>query len=75
MRGVGRSGNYVVVFDPLDGSSNIDAGVSTGSIYGIYSATTSCMVDGGDQARAFQRLVEGQPVMAQNNGWPLDLWF
>ena len=24
------SGNYVVVFDPLDGSSNIDAGISTG---------------------------------------------
>ncbi|KAI5073597.1 hypothetical protein GOP47_0011610 [Adiantum capillus-veneris] len=30
------SGNYVVVFDPLDGSSNIDAAVSTGSIFGIY---------------------------------------
>jgi hypothetical protein len=26
----------VVVFDPLDGSSNIDAGISTGSIFGIY---------------------------------------
>ncbi len=25
------SGNYVVVFDPLDGSSNLDAGISTGS--------------------------------------------
>merc|ERR1712023_53128 len=24
------SGNYIVVFDPLDGSSNIDAGISTG---------------------------------------------
>lgn len=28
------SGNYVVVFDPLDGSSNIDAGISVGSIWG-----------------------------------------
>ncbi|KGG52446.1 hypothetical protein DI09_170p50 [Mitosporidium daphniae] len=27
---------YAVVFDPLDGSSNIDAGVSIGSIFGIY---------------------------------------
>nr|ACJ84345.1 unknown [Medicago truncatula] len=27
------SGNYIVVFDPLDGSSNIDAAVSTGSIF------------------------------------------
>jgi hypothetical protein len=24
------SGNYIVVFDPLDGSSNIDAGISVG---------------------------------------------
>jgi len=28
------SGNYIVVFDPLDGSSNIDAGISVGSIFG-----------------------------------------
>ncbi|CAK0782523.1 hypothetical protein CVIRNUC_005741 [Coccomyxa viridis] len=29
-------GEYSVVFDPLDGSSNIDCGVSIGTIYGIY---------------------------------------
>jgi len=29
-------GKYCVVFDPLDGSSNIDAGVSIGTIFGIY---------------------------------------
>ena len=29
-------GRYCVVFDPLDGSSNIDAGVSIGTIFGIY---------------------------------------
>lgn len=29
-------GNYCVVFDPLDGSSNIDAGVNVGTIFGIY---------------------------------------
>lgn len=27
---------YVAVFDPLDGSSNIDCNVSVGSIFGIY---------------------------------------
>ena len=27
---------YVVVMDPLDGSSNIDAGVSVGTVFGIY---------------------------------------
>lgn len=31
-------GDYVVVFDPLDGSSNIDCGVSVGTIFGIYKA-------------------------------------
>lgn len=37
------SGNYIVVFDPLDGSSNIDAAVSTGSIFGIYSPNDECI--------------------------------
>ncbi len=27
---------YVAVFDPLDGSSNIDASIPTGTILGIY---------------------------------------
>jgi fructose-1,6-bisphosphatase I len=31
------SGRYVVIFDPLDGSSNIDANVSVGTIFGVYS--------------------------------------
>lgn len=29
-------GKYCVVFDPLDGSSNIDAGVNVGTIFGVY---------------------------------------
>jgi len=31
-----QKGKYCVVFDPLDGSSNIDAGVNIGTIFGIY---------------------------------------
>ncbi|XP_020298664.1 fructose-1,6-bisphosphatase 1 [Pseudomyrmex gracilis] len=31
-----KSGKYIVCFDPLDGSSNIDCLVSVGSIFGIY---------------------------------------
>jgi fructose-1,6-bisphosphatase I len=31
----GTGGKYVVVFDPLDGSSNIDVNVSTGTIFSI----------------------------------------
>lgn len=30
------NGEYFVVFDPLDGSSNIDCGLPTGTIFGIY---------------------------------------
>ncbi len=30
------TGKYIVVFDPLDGSSNIDANVSVGTIFGIW---------------------------------------
>ncbi|KAK9798934.1 hypothetical protein WJX73_003803 [Symbiochloris irregularis] len=39
------SGNYVVVFDPLDGSSNIDAGISVGSIFGVYAPSEECDVN------------------------------
>jgi fructose-1,6-bisphosphatase I len=31
-----RRGNYILVYDPLDGSSNIDANVTIGTIFGIY---------------------------------------
>lgn len=31
-----KRGKYIVCFDPLDGSSNIDCIVSVGSIFGIY---------------------------------------
>eukprot|EP00188_Purpureofilum_apyrenoidigerum_P001817 Plantae.Rhodophyta-Purpureofilum_apyrenoidigerum.ctg20456.p1 GENE.Plantae.Rhodophyta-Purpureofilum_apyrenoidigerum.ctg20456~~Plantae.Rhodophyta-Purpureofilum_apyrenoidigerum.ctg20456.p1 ORF type:complete len:415 (+),score=86.34 Plantae.Rhodophyta-Purpureofilum_apyrenoidigerum.ctg20456:26-1246(+) len=46
------SGNYVCVFDPLDGSSNIDAAVATGTIFGIFNEDDSepCLIneDEGD---------------------------
>jgi len=29
-------GNYILLFDPLDGSSNIDVNVSIGTIFGLY---------------------------------------
>ena len=34
-------GKYCVVFDPLDGSSNIDAGVNIGTIFGVYKVVSS----------------------------------
>lgn len=56
------SGNYIVVFDPLDGSSNIDAAVSTGSIFGVYSPNDECLADIGDNPtldQVTQRCVVG----------------
>jgi len=38
-------GNYVVCFDPLDGSSNIDAGISVGSIFGVFEPSEQCLVE------------------------------
>ena len=40
-------GQYCVVTDPLDGSSNIDCNVSTGTIFGIYKRNPSAE-DGGN---------------------------
>lgn len=34
---VAGNGRYVVVHDPLDGSSNIDSNVSIGTIFGVYA--------------------------------------
>lgn len=52
------SGKYVVIFDPLDGSSNIDANVSIGTIFGIYrrrSRSGAASLD--DALQAGSRLV------------------
>jgi fructose-1,6-bisphosphatase I len=37
---IGRNGKYVVLIDPLDGSSNIDVNVSIGTIFSIYRRIT-----------------------------------
>merc|ERR1711990_1438639 len=36
---------YVAVFDPLDGSSNVDANIPTGTIFGIYEEPEGCEID------------------------------
>lgn len=42
------SGNYIVVFDPIDGSANIDIALTTGSIFGIYGPDQQCLADMDD---------------------------
>ena len=44
---VDQMGEYTVAFDPLDGSSNIDANINIGSIFGIYQ-TNEPMPSGKD---------------------------
>ena len=39
-------GDYVLLFDPLDGSSNIDANVSIGTIFSIHRRVTPSGTDG-----------------------------
>ncbi len=46
---------YVIAFDPLDGSSNIDVNVSIGTIFGIYERNCSgAAVDVSDPSDFFQ---------------------
>ena len=40
MCGDGKNGKYIVLIDPLDGSSNIDVNVSIGTIFSIYRRVT-----------------------------------
>src|SRR5262245_1614243 len=42
-----KRGPYVLVFDPLDGSSNIDANVNIGTIFGIYKRRDPNATDDG----------------------------
>lgn len=44
------SGNYIVVFDPIDGSANIDTALTTGSIFGIYGPDEQCLFDIDDDS-------------------------
>ena len=55
-----KSGKYVCVFDPLDGSSNIDCGVSVGSIFGVYERTSPV----GECATAADALQPGSELVA-----------
>ncbi|XP_032665214.1 uncharacterized protein LOC116841428 [Odontomachus brunneus] len=45
-----KRGKYIVCFDPLDGSSNIDCLVSVGSIFGIYKKAEQSGESGTVQA-------------------------
>ena len=39
------------VFDPLDGSSNVDAGIPTGTIFGIFDESEDCEIIDGQEVK------------------------
>ena len=51
-----ETGKYVCVFDPLDGSSNVDANIPTGTIFGIYEEPEGCSLDFQDDGTVCQTL-------------------
>lgn len=40
-----QRGDYVLIFDPLDGSSNIDVNINVGTIFSIYRRVTNAPAD------------------------------
>lgn len=46
------SGDYVIAFDPLDGSSNIDVNVSIGTIFSVYKRLSN--IPGSDECHFWQ---------------------
>jgi len=81
-----KHGKYVVLFDPLDGSSNIDVNVSIGTIFSIYKrvsqrdklATEADMLQNGDAQVAAGYVLYGSSTMlvystgSGVNGFTLD---
>ncbi|MGC6533313.1 MAG: class 1 fructose-bisphosphatase [Flavobacteriales bacterium] len=59
-RDLNRKGKYVVVFDPLDGSSNIDVNVSIGTIFSVFRRTSSI----GDRSNVNDFLQPGDKQVA-----------
>jgi fructose-1,6-bisphosphatase I len=66
-----KNGKYVVLFDPLDGSSNIDVNVSIGTIFSIYrrisdvgtEATIDDMLQPGSEQVAAGYVLYGSSTM------------
>lgn len=70
----GRKGKYIVLFDPLDGSSNIDVHMPTGTIFSILKRTNSddlesqVLQPGRKQLAAGYVLYGSSTVMAYTTG-------
>lgn len=69
-------GKYVLVFDPLDGSSNIDVNATVGTIFGIYrrqsksgpGTVDDCLQRGRDMAAAGYVIYGSSTMMVYTTG-------
>ncbi|GAQ82255.1 Fructose-1,6-bisphosphatase [Klebsormidium nitens] len=59
-----EGGKFVVAFDPLDGSRNIDAGIPTGTIFGIHRVKPSCAAASSPEWCQEQALQPGRDLLA-----------
>ena len=61
---------YIACIDPLDGASNIDVGIVTGTIFGIWKEGDPCLVDFAEeisetaQACLLKNLIPGKNLVA-----------
>ena len=70
------SGDYVLLFDPLDGSSNIDVNVSTGTIFSIHrkvsrgdrGALEDCLQKGSSQVAAGYVVYGSSTMLVYSSG-------
>src|SRR5438876_6309826 len=72
-----NKGKYVLMFDPLDGSSNIDVNASIGTIFSIHHKITKdhedgsvedCLQKGSDQIGAGYLIYGSGTMMVYTNG-------
>jgi len=71
-----RSGSYVLLYDPLDGSSNIDANITIGSIFSIYKRISpegkgtlaDCLQSGCEQVAAGYVIYGSSTVFVYSTG-------
>jgi len=69
-------GNYVVMYDPLDGSSNIDANIPTGTIFSIHRKVSpgsrgtdqDCLQPGHNQVAAGYILYSSSTIFVYSTG-------
>lgn len=71
-----RTGNYVLLYDPLDGSSNIDANISVGTIFSIHRKISDaprgtledCLQPGSKQVAAGYVLYGSSTMLVYTTG-------